>query len=128
MKAVRRINHTTFAVRDLQESLVFYTNALGLNLEKQWEGGAYLTAGPDWICLSCDPDARTSPHPDYTHFAFDVAAEDFEDIKNQCLQHGATQWKKNKSEGDSFYFLDPDGHKLEIHVGTLETRLRAMQS
>jgi hypothetical protein len=32
-------------------------------------------------------------------------------------------WKDDKSEGASTYFLDPDGHKLEIHLGTLETRL-----
>jgi hypothetical protein len=33
------------------------------------------------------------------------------------------EWKSNRSEGDSFYFLDPDGHQLEAHVGSLESRL-----
>lgn len=39
--------------------------------------------------------------------------------------HGVREWKQNRSEGDSFYFLDPDGHRLEAHVGDLRSRLAA---
>ncbi len=34
----------------------------------------------------------------------------------------------NSSEGDSLYILDPDGHKLELHVGDLESRLASMKA
>lgn len=49
---------------------------------------------------------------DYTHYAFSIAAEDFEPFSYKLKQSGVTFWKDNKSEGQSFYFVDPDGHKL----------------
>ena len=30
----------------------------------------------------------------------------------------------NSSEGESFYFLDPDEHRLELHAGNLVSRLK----
>ena len=59
---------------------------------------------------------------DYTHIAFDVEADDFVALSAHVRCH-APIWKDNSSEGNSLYFLDPDGHKLELHVGSLETRL-----
>ena len=35
----------------------------------------------------------------------------------------APEWRTNSSEGESLYILDPDGHRLELHVGSLATRL-----
>lgn len=124
---VRGLNHITLAVSDLDRSLAFYVTGLGLTLAKRWDTGAYLEAGPLWLCLSYDPETRSDPHPDYTHFAFDVSAEEFEEAVAQVLSAGGHSWRENKSEGDSYYFLDPDGHKLELHVGTLASRLATME-
>ena len=124
---VRGLNHITLAVADMVPAVDFYTHGLGFELAKQWEGGAYLTAGELWLCLSLDPAARRTPHLDYSHLAFDVAGEDFAALRDRLLALGARSWKDNRSEGESFYFLDPDGHKLEIHVGTLASRLAAME-
>ena len=124
---VRGLNHITLAVLDLERAIDFYVSGLGLALAKRWDTGAYLEAGALWLCLSYDPETRTAPHPDYTHIAFDVPQEEFQEAVSQVEAAGGRAWRTNKSEGDSYYFLDPDGHKLELHVGTLQSRLAAME-
>ncbi|MHA1524226.1 MAG: VOC family protein [Alphaproteobacteria bacterium] len=124
--AVRGINHITLAVVDLDRAVEFYTAVLGLSLRKHWPGGAYLEAGETWICLSLDPNAAHAPPIDYSHVAFDIDAAQFAPLCRAITASGATSWRDNASEGASFYFLDPDNHRLEIHVGTLATRLAAM--
>lgn len=124
---VRGVNHITLAVRDVDRAVAFYRDILGLELRKRWEGGAYLEAGAFWICLSADPETRNEPHGDYTHIAFDVADDAFDALSKRLGKAGAPVWKDNRSEGASHYFLDPDGHKLEIHAGTLASRLEAME-
>jgi catechol 2,3-dioxygenase-like lactoylglutathione lyase family enzyme len=91
-------------------------------LRKQWNGRHLEAECSDRAVAR--PERRSS---DYTHVAFDVAQADFAGLVQQLLAAGARTWKDNRSEGDSFYFLDPDGHKLEIHVGSLDTRLKAME-
>lgn len=119
---VTGLNHVTLAVADVERSLTFYRDLLGLAVRAVWPNGAYLEAGPLWLCLSHDTETRTSPHPDYTHLAFSVSEADYANL-SECLVAECVVWKENKSEGASTYFLDPDGHKLEIHIGSLEARL-----
>ncbi|MDR5905671.1 fosfomycin resistance glutathione transferase [Franzmannia qiaohouensis] len=121
------INHVTLAVSDLERAFAFYTEVLGLKPIAKWTRGAYLQAGDDWICLSLDAEARSAPHPDYTHLAFSVPSQAFNDTADAIRACNATIWKHNRSEGDSLYFLDPDGHKLEIHSGDLKSRLAALR-
>ncbi|WP_417455625.1 VOC family protein [Kiloniella sp.] len=126
MYKVTGLNHITLAVKNLEKSVQFYRDVLGLDLRKVWLGGAYLEAGVFWICLSADSDTRDKPHPDYTHMAFSVDKETFVPLCEQLKEFGVEVWKENKSEGASFYFLDPDHHKLELHVGDLHSRIQAM--
>ncbi|UYG04934.1 fosfomycin resistance glutathione transferase [Halomonas sp. LR3S48] len=121
------INHLTLAVRNLERSFDFYTHVVGLEPIVKWARGAYLLAGDDWICLSLDDETRSGPLPEYTHVAFNVDPEAFASCAQAILKQGVTVWKENRSEGDSLYFLDPDGHKLEIHSGNLESRLAELR-
>lgn len=124
---LQSLNHLTLAVSNLQTSVNFWRDLLGLSLHAQWDTGAYLTCGDLWLCLSFDETRDYVPpeKSDYTHYAFSVAPEDFDAFSHKLGQAGVTVWKINKSEGASFYFLDPDGHKLELHVGDIAARLAA---
>ncbi len=122
------INHLTFAVSDLERSPAFYVDGLGLTLVARRTTGAYLRAGATWVALSVDSLVRSAPHQDYTHTAFSVPAATFACVCERIPAMGAEVWQQNESEGDSLYVLDPDGHRLELHVTSLEDRLRACRN
>lgn len=119
---IRGLNHITLAVKDVGRSVQFYQDVLGFTLRARWPDGAYLEAGTLWLCLSRDDAVSQSVYADYTHIAFNVAAEDFDAVAQRVQDH-AEIWKANKSEGASLYILDPDGHRLELHSGSLASRL-----
>ncbi len=118
------INHVTIAVNDINESFAFYVRVLGMKPHAKWKNGAYLTLNELWFCLSVDP---AKPSQDYSHLAFDVSEENFHTMQSSILQQEIKQWKENTSEGHSLYFLDPNGHKLELHVGSLNDRLESLK-
>jgi catechol 2,3-dioxygenase-like lactoylglutathione lyase family enzyme len=99
---IQGLNHLTLAVTDLQRSVAFYRDLLGFELRALWQDGAHLEAGPLWLCLSLDAAAEGAVRADYTHYAFDVAAEDFEALSEQ-IRRQAVVWKENSSEGASLY-------------------------
>ena len=119
------INHITLAVSNLNVSLQFYSEIPGCKIVHEWPKGAYLEAGSLWLCLSvCEVvESRT----DYTHIAFSTTSHMFPDLRQNVVSKKIRFWKENSSEGDSLYILDPDGHQLEIHVGSLESRMECLK-
>jgi catechol 2,3-dioxygenase-like lactoylglutathione lyase family enzyme len=122
MAKVSGINHITLAVSDLGRSFAFYCDLLGCRPIATWDRGAYIAAGDTWLCLTLD-NKLEGPRPDYTHLAFNVSASEFESFSSTIKASGAKVWQENTSEGPSLYFLDPDGHRLEIHNGDWQSRL-----
>ncbi|QIA65014.1 fosfomycin resistance glutathione transferase [Vibrio astriarenae] len=118
------LNHITIAVSNLERSMSFYRDILGFTARAKWDRGAYLSAGELWFCLSLDDPC---PKTDYTHLAFDIESKEFGSFAKHLISLGVEVWKEHQSEGMSLYILDPDGHKLEIYSGSLETRLEALK-
>jgi len=121
--SITNINHITLAVTDIHRSFEFYKDVLGFKPLVKWDKGAYFLVGEFWFCLNVDLIRK--PNHCYTHYAFSVSSEDFELMAEKLASAGAHIFKENTSPGESLYFLDPDGHKLEIHVGSWQSRIAA---
>ena len=120
------VNHITFAVSDITRSIDFYVDVVGCTKVATWRRGAYFRAGEIWLCLSLERVLAAAATRDYTHIAFSFSAAELAALRERLRAVGAAEWKVNSSEGDSVYFLDPDGHRLEGHVGSLQTRLQSL--
>ncbi|MCC1480488.1 VOC family protein [Roseibaca sp. Y0-43] len=112
------VNHVTLVVADLDRALGFYCERLGLRSRARGPRLAYLEGGALWLCLEL---GQPQPAQDDSHIAFSVTPEGFARLTARLSD--APRWKANRSEGASLYLQDPDGHKLELHVGTLASRL-----
>lgn len=119
------LNHLTLSVSNLDRSFDFYQNTLGCKPLAKWKCGAYLLAGDLWLTLALDSNTNTEVSTEYTHYAFSVSSEAFNYYYQNIEQLSLKVWKDSTSEGDSLYILDPDNHKLELHVGNWQTRLAA---
>ena len=125
---VSGLNHITLAVTDIERSFSFYRDLLGFKPLVKWARGAYFMIGQSdlWFCLNIDE--RRQPNSCYTHYAFTVAEKDFDAMKKKLIAADTVSFQENSSPGKSFYFLDPDGHKLEIHVGSEQDRLASKKN
>lgn len=118
---ITHMNHITLAVKDINQSFIFYREVLGLKPLCRWDKGAYFLVGDFWFCLNVDE--KREPNPCYTHYAFGVSQTEFAAMSQRVIDSGTEIFKENTSPGDSLYFYDPDHHKLEIHVGNWQTRV-----
>lgn len=125
------INHINIAVFDLEKSFQFYKDIMGFTPLCKSEGSAYFLAGKPhtphclWFSLDLDRQRVRINSLCNTHIAFSVDEKDFEEMSARIICSGVQVFKENTSPGKSLYFLDPDGHKLEIHCGNWQTRLTA---
>lgn len=87
---------------------------------------AYFMAGNLWFCIIEDSRVRQFELPEYTHISFSVKQDDFASLAEKIKISGARIFKENETEGDSLYFVDPNGHKLEIHVGDWKSRIKSI--
>jgi catechol 2,3-dioxygenase-like lactoylglutathione lyase family enzyme len=124
MSTVTGLNHLTLSVTDLGQAIKFYTELLSFTIRMRSPSSAYLEAGTLWLALVLDAEARHNPSREYSHAALSVARSELPLLAEKLRGAGVVEWRE-AANSDSFYFLDPDGHKLELHCGDLRGRLQA---
>ncbi|HDJ1243862.1 TPA: FosB1/FosB3 family fosfomycin resistance bacillithiol transferase, partial [Staphylococcus aureus] len=109
------------------KSIEFYRDILGADILVESETSAYFNLGDIWLALNEEKNIpRSEIKYSYTHIAFTISDNDFEDWyiwlkENEVnILEGRDRDIRDKK---SIYFTDLDGHKLELHTGSLEDRL-----
>ena len=124
---IHGINHFGLSVADLDESLNFYTEILGLELTERRETDAFLKTGPDSVMalllypggkVKFDADMRpVKTGKAFTHFGFRAeSAEDVFAMQEHLIKNDIPIVKKayERWDGASLYFLDPNNYTLEF--------------
>ena len=123
MKTVRRLLHTRYRVNDLEKSVRFYRDVLGLHEVRRHKSPrgselVFLKAPEteELIELCCFPDSGpVQVQADLTHLAFEVdSLEEFE-AHLSALGLRFSDGPHWQDDGSGFAFIDaPEGYEIEL--------------
>jgi catechol 2,3-dioxygenase-like lactoylglutathione lyase family enzyme len=131
---ITELDHIVLNVGDIERSLRFYTEVLGLKGERVEEFRAGKVGFPSVringetiIDLfprssSADREGIAKNNANLNHFCMVVGAADFSGIVEYLTQNGiavregpVSRWGA-RGRATSVYFLDPDGNEIEIRA------------
>jgi lactoylglutathione lyase len=120
---VRKLLHTRYRLNDLERSIRFYKDILGLEEVRRHKSprGSELvflkTPGSEELIELCSfpGSGAVQVQPDLTHLAFEV--ESLESFGRHLEQHGIrySDGPHLKENGGGFAFIDaPEGYEIEL--------------
>lgn len=107
---VQGIEEVVIEVADLERAIAFYEEVVGLTLSSRGPQEAWFKAGDQWLAVFEKGREGIGPH-----FAFRIAEEDAERVRQRMAERGVPAETGDYSGGPSVYVRDPDGNKIELH-------------
>lgn len=119
-----RIGHVHLKVSDLERSIAFYRDVIGLEVTQTYgPGAAFLSAGGyhhhiglnTWSSAGQPPASRRHPGLFHTAFLFPDRAA-LGAALARALEHGVEiEGSADHGVSEAIYFSDPDGNGIEIY-------------
>jgi catechol 2,3-dioxygenase len=128
MAAIKKVGHVVLGVRDPQQSIKFYTEALGMEcvnyLENDQLQMAFFSFGErdHDIAVVKVPDDQPVGSSGLAHTALEIDGGEAQlrELYERLKSHGASvEFAADHVITKSIYFLDPDGNRLEIFTQQL---------
>ena len=129
MARVSKVGHVVLGVRDPQASVKFYTEALGMEEVNVLDLGgmkiAFLSFGErdHDIALIQVPADEPVGSSGFSHTALEIEGgeDQLKELYQKLNDYGArVEMTANHVITKSFYFLDPDGNRLELFAQMLD--------
>ncbi|HEY7067366.1 MAG TPA: VOC family protein [Chloroflexota bacterium] len=111
---VTGIDHVVLYVRDLERARAFYEGFLGMELEHEGPGQAFLRCGTQQVALFTQREGmELRPGSEMNHMALRLAAGERAEVK-AALEAAGCEVHGRPRDPDCLYFTDPDGHRLQV--------------
>lgn len=123
--APSKLGHVHLKVRDLDDSVAFYRDVLGLSVTERYANYAFLTFGDrhhDVALQAVGPDA-SGPRMGVGlyHAAFEVESPDaLRRTAERLSDRGVSVTPVDHRISKALYFDDPDGNGVEVYLDTRE--------
>jgi catechol 2,3-dioxygenase len=122
---VTELGHVSLFVRDLDASVRFYRDVLGLAETGRGKGGriAFLSAGVHHHDISLEAaraegsvPAKGAPGLYHIAFCVGTSLEELETARLEIERHGLVPFGEMGGSAPGFCVRDPDGHEIELYV------------
>jgi len=124
---LRKLGHVVLNVTDLEASVRFYTDVLGLQVSDRYPdsmvpgGMVFMRCNADHHGVALVGGAQKSERTSLNHFAFEVATlDEVFRTRTWLRQHGVPivfEGRRRAGCQIAVEFQDPDGNNLEIYWG-----------